>query len=369
MAYNRRNNEHAFQKIGKDIKTGRIPGLVLLCGKEEYLVDFYAQMLIGKYVNKACEALDLVTLDRDSVTIGKIIENMETMPLMSERKVVYLPDFIDSRARMPKAFADSSKAIEEFEEYISAFGEGMLLLITVSRQDDERNENEIRRSKFFKALEKARKAGMAEIYDFGPLNPEQLRSFIEKRFRASGKQFRPGIVSMITREAGYGNKNIDYGLFNLDNDLKKIIAHCGDSPEITPADVSGVLTVNPENNVFAMIDAIGRNRKDEAFRLLHNLLRDGSSEFQLLGMITRQLELMLTTCEMKDEGRSLAEIQKILKKDKIHEFRTQKALEAGSRFSRSSLKAVLAAAYEVEPNIKTGLMPGQLALEYFIAGI
>ena len=72
-------------------------------------------------------------------------------------------------------------------------------------------------------------------------------------------------------ESGYGNKAIEYSLYNLENDLKKIIAHSGNSSEITAADVSDIIAANPENNVFAMLDAIGRNRKDEAFRLLHNL--------------------------------------------------------------------------------------------------
>mgnify|MGYP000720801300 CR=1 FL=1 len=36
-----REKEHAFITIGKDIKAGKIPSLVLLCGKEEYLIRSY----------------------------------------------------------------------------------------------------------------------------------------------------------------------------------------------------------------------------------------------------------------------------------------------------------------------------------------
>lgn len=365
-----RNEEHAFVKIGKDIKTGRIPGLVVLLGVEEYLVNFYAENLIGRYVNSASEALDLVTLDHDSVTVNGIIDNLETIPLMSERKVVYLPDFIDSKGKLPKAFQDS-RSVEQLISYIEGnpaladSDTGMLLLVTIARQTDDRAEQAVRKTNLFKAMN-----GAGKVYDFNSLNSGQLQGFIEKRFSAAGKKYKPGIISLILRESGYGNKNIDYGLFNLENDLRKIIAHSGSAPEIMPHDVTGVLTVNPENNIFAMIDAISRNRKDEAFRLLHNLLNDGSSEFQLLAMITKQLELMLTTCELRESGLNLQAIQKELKKsDRVHEFRTQKALETGSRFGRSNLKRILGAAYEVEPNVKTGLMPGPLALEYFIAGI
>lgn len=371
MTY-KKNEEHAFLKISRDMKAGKIPSLVLLYGSEEYLVDFYADALIQRYVNKTCEALDLVVLERETVTANSIAENMETLPLMSEKKVVYLPGFIDRNGKMPKAFTDRQDELKRMLEYMESVqgAEGVLLLITAEAQDDERGEKALRSSTLFKRVTEAEKKAKAAIYNFGPLDNSQLRAFIEKRFHAAGKDFRTGIPALIAKEVGYGSKSIDYGLYDLENDLRKIVAHCGEGKEITPADVSSVITINPENNVFAMLDAIGRNRKDEAFRLLHNLLQDGSSEFQLLTMITGQLELMLTTCEMKDKGISLPEIQKILNRSEhIHEFRTRKAFEAGSMFGQGKLRAVLSSAYDVEINIKTGLMSGPLALEYFIAGI
>ena len=118
MAY-QKPQEHAFVKIGKDMKAGAIPGLVLLCGAEEYLVDFYSQALINKYVNPATKSLDLLTLDRDKATFDAVMEGLETVSLMSERKVVYLPDFIDARGKFPKEFenAKGSKSIEAFADY------------------------------------------------------------------------------------------------------------------------------------------------------------------------------------------------------------------------------------------------------------
>lgn len=367
----REKGEHAFIRIEKDIREGRIPPAVLLCGTEEYLVHHYGKDLAVRFTGEAGRALDLVRLERERVTFNDIVENMETMPLISERKVVCLPDFFDSKGKMPKAFEGKDDAAK-LADYIAEMNDrnagknlsGMLLLMTAARQTDSRDETAVRRSAVYKAF------GAEGVYDFYMLDDARLRGFIEKRFKAGGKQYRPGIVSLIVREGGYGNKNIDYGLFNLENDLKKIIAHSGGNPEILPDDVMSALTVNPENNIFAMIDAISRNRKDEAFRLLHNLLVDGSSEFQLLAMITKQLELMLETCELKESGLSLPAIQKELKKtEKVHEFRIRKALETGSRFGRRELRRILTSAYEVELNIKTGLMPAQLALEYFIAGI
>ncbi|MGI6765789.1 MAG: DNA polymerase III subunit delta [Lentihominibacter sp.] len=361
--------KHAFIRIESDIKAGNIPGVVLFAGREEYLVDFYSQVLIRKFISEASASLDLVKPDRDNVTAQAIIEALETVSLMSERKVVWLQDFFDDKGRMPEAFDKKESEVRTLVEYIeqnlNKGREGILLLITYARQNDDRDHANIMRSALSKSI-----GQVGAVYDFNSLNSGQVRSFIEKRFRSAGKTFAPGIPGIIARETGYGSKGIDYDLYNLENDLKKIIAHCGEGTEIMSEDVIQVITVSPENNVFAMIDAVGRNRKDEAFRLLHNLLVNGTSEFQLLGIITGQLEIMLEAREMKESGLSLKEIQAALKRsDKVHEFRTRKALEAGNRFSCRDLGRILSSAYDVEENIKTGIMPGPLALEYFIAQI
>ncbi len=100
MAMDYREKEHAFITIEKDLKGGKVPRVVLLCGSEEYLIEWYAQTLIRRYVSDACRALDLVRLEGDSLTLERIREGLETVSLMSERKVVFLPDFFRRQERL-----------------------------------------------------------------------------------------------------------------------------------------------------------------------------------------------------------------------------------------------------------------------------
>ena len=65
-----KEKEHAFVTIGRDIKEGSIPRLVLLCGKEEYLVRWYADVIIKKYVSESCMPIDLVTLEGEYLEMG-----------------------------------------------------------------------------------------------------------------------------------------------------------------------------------------------------------------------------------------------------------------------------------------------------------
>lgn len=375
MAYNR-DEKHAYEQLTADMKAGDIPAAVIFSGTEDYLVDFYAGRLIDRYVRQECRALDLVTLIRDELTADEIINSLETVPFLSERKVVYLPEFFDEKGRMPKDIEKKQNARKELAEMIDSLDpQTTLLLITAAHPADYKAERSIKDSEIYKKVSKQGRKGVGRVYDFGPLNRRQLTGFIEKRFRTAGKQFRPGITSMIIRETDYESKDNDYGLYELGNDLQKIIAYCGGAPEISPDAVAAVLGTSPEKNVFRMIDAMATGRKEEAFRLLHYLIQNGEQELSLLGRIAEQFEIMLTACEMKDEGKSLTEIQKTLgggylgKGKRIAEFRTKKALENGSRLGSARLRKALANCYKVEKNIKSGLMPGRLALEYFIGNI
>ncbi len=348
-----KEKEHAFVTIEKDLKEGNIPRVVLLCGSEDYLIKWYEEALIKKYVAESAKAMDLTVLEDTAATVERIRESLETVSILSERKVVLLPDFPPAEGKSLKGFSEGDA--RELAEFFSAVPEESLLIITAGEEEEGRKKKNTIKA----AVEK-----YGRVYDFTQLKEAHLRGFIEKRLKASGLKYRPSVTEVIMTESGYGNKGMGYSLYNLENDLKKIIA-CS-SGEIKAEDARSLLSENPENNVFAMLDAIGRNRKDEALRLLHNLLDSNEPVFNLLRLIVSQTELILSLKEMKEEGKSVNEMQKLTG---VHPFRVKKSLPMASRYSRDHLRRVLAEAYKVDENIKTGIFDGNLALEYFIASI
>ena len=69
---------------------------------------------------------------------------------------------------------------------------------------------------------------------------------------------------------------------------------------------------------------------------------------------------------MREEGLKPPQMQKILG---VHEFRIKKAMSVTEKYSREGLKRILSKAYEIDGNIKNGLLEQTLALELFIAEI
>lgn len=369
--------EHAFIRIERDLKAGTIPGLVLLCGEEDYLTEHYTKVLIDQFTEKATRQLDLVTLTGVDITAEAVESNAETISLLSQRRVICLPGFVNQRGRFPKAFEGGGagrggkKDAPEYTaltEYFSRIPEGVLILLTAEKPvttGDYTKQSDGRR---LKKLQTAVKKAGGAVYEFTALDSGQLRGFVSKRFMNAGKSCSMNVLRRITQDTGYGSKYVDYDLFTLENDLKKIIAHAGDREYITEEDLQGTLTISPENNVFRMLDAISHGRRDQALIHLNTLLTDGDSEFGILANIVKQLEMMVSAREMQDEGMSRGQITGWLKKEEhTAEFRAKNVAESAARLQTEKLRHMLLSAYRVEEHIKTGLMDPRLALEFFVA--
>jgi len=351
MAYkNNASEEHAFKRIGKEFKKHNLKNRLLFYGREAFLIEWAVDTLLEEYVNEACRDMDFSKLDGNLVSLDQIKNHCETLPFLSEKRVVLISDFKLLEGAKVKGFDETEE--KALLEYIKSLPESCMLVMTADSID--------KRKKIIKTISEC-----GSIYEFNELDEKSLKAFVEKRFREAGKTVRPTVIAEMISSSGYYDKETDYNLLNFINDIKKVIAH-NESSEIRMEDVTDTISGNLDTNVFAMVDALGRDRKDEAFQLLHNLLLSGEKEYKLLALICSQFETILSVKEMKEEGRSFQDMKEILG---IHEFRIKRAAQFSEKFSLTHLRRILQNAYEIDKNIKTGLLESSLALEMFIAEI
>lgn len=324
--------------------------LLYFYGKETYLIEWAIKLIASHFVNPVCRALDLTVLSGDEISFSDVMSCCETLPVMSPYKVVIVPDFKPLSGGKRKGFGEQEE--KDLTEYLKTVPDSCLLIFTGEAPD--------KRKKLYKAIDSC-----GQTYDFCQLDERLLKGFIEKRIHAAGKTVQPSVISMFITESGYYDKDTEYTLYHLINDIEKAAAH-SQGDEIQREDVTSAVSGNVDTNVFAMIDALSQGRRDEAFRLLHNLMLFGEKEYRLLALISAQFESILAAREMKEEGKSFEQIRSQLN---LHEFRVKKAVQFAERYSRSHLKVILSKTYQVDEQIKTGLLPAALALELLLAQI
>ncbi|MBR6014951.1 MAG: DNA polymerase III subunit delta [Firmicutes bacterium] len=366
-----------FSSLAKDIKNEKIPNVILLCGKEQYLVQWCVNEIVKHFVNDATAAIDFTRIDDTRFTLSEIVNACDTVSLLSSKRVVLAENFYyaeGTKKRKKKGEGsdkesdaattendlgtslDSDSEMDALCEYIKTVPDTTILVFTCGIPD--------MRTKIVKTIGEC-----GRISAMKSLEGAELRRFIMRRLEKAGKGAKSEIIDQIIHLSGYEDKDSEYTLYNLDNDISKIIAHSR-SENIRPEDVDAAIAGNSENDIFKLLDAITTGRKDEAYRLMFNNLSAAGSEggiFGLLALIVKNVENILFVKEMKADGMNLAACQAAMKP--LHPYVVQKAWGFSDRFSMQQLKGMCRAVYEIDANVKKGLIGDTLALEMFIANV
>jgi DNA polymerase-3 subunit delta len=347
MAGDNRAQTHAYKRIAADISGGNIASPLLLFGKEQFLVRWAVGLITDKYVEPSLRILDLAGLDGAAVDADAVVRHCETLPFGASKRIVVLAD-------LPCLTGDAAKSSARFDEdaflaYLGRLPDTCMLILTSEGVD--------KRKKLYKTISKS-----GGVYEFTSLDPPLLRAFVEKRLRDAGKRASASVIREFTDMTGYLGRDSEYTLYHLENDLKKLTAHC-EGDEVRLSDVNAVMEAGPDLNAFALADAVSRGRRSEAFGLLAGMLSSGESVYRLLALLLSQFELLLSVREMMDEGFAKGRMQSELG---VHEYRLRMAIEVAARFDTATLRRIVTLACETDAHIKTGLLRDALALEMFV---
>jgi DNA polymerase-3 subunit delta len=348
--------EHAYKTFQKMLKAGIFPSVLLFFGKESYLVDWAIKETKHALVNSASLALDLNRFSEDGLVVPDIINACETLPILSSRKVVTVED-CDLLFGNQVSLVGSEEQ-KELSDYIKTLPSTTLLLFTATKID--------KRKSLYKSIIKS---GIA--YEFKPIEGKVLTDFIKKRIRASGKMATDKAINTFVELTGYTDKDSDYTLYNMVNDLKKAVA-LSEHTELTIVDFQESTIGNVDTDVFSLLDAAFSGDKGKALTLFKNIIAAEKQSYsigavlRLVGLMCSQLEIILIAKERISEGEDFRSLPDSMG---IKSFRLQKALAAAGDRTIEQIAYSLAAAFRMEQDIKKGNMPADLILELFIASL
>ena len=360
MAYtkNQVNTEHPSKTIVKMVQaaeqSGIWPKVMLLCGKETFLADWAKGYIRDKVVSPAASVLDCSVFSESGLDPYEIIAACETVPMMSERKLVIVENCDIFTAQSPKDM--NAEGAAELAAYIPQLPDTTLLLFTSGKPNKTKA--------IYKAVEKH-----GIIYDFTPLDDATLSGWMAKRLRAAGKAASPRDLITFAKSCGYGDSERSYTLHNLENDLKKAIAGT-DKAVLSLDDLMESAAGQAETNAFRLLDSAFSGRKNEAFSILNATIdmqqpsKEQGTILSFLGLLCSQLEIMTEARERLDEGQSMFQVQTEMG---TNEYRLRKALSACGRKTTAQLKESLFKAYQTEKDITGGAMEIRLSLELCIA--
>ena len=322
--------------IFDEIKAGTFKRVYLFYGPEAFIKRSAIDKLKERALAPGLEELNLTVLSAPSAQ--QVIESCETMPMMSDYRVVIVRDC---------GLISSGKAKDEAQDsqllcdYLDRVPETTCLLFDADAAFDKNK-------KLSKAL-----LALPGAVSFAALNDARLGQWMNQTLRPAGKRMARDACDML---AFYSGRD----LTALVGELEKLAAYVQERQDITAQDVEAIATRTAECTVFTMVDALCEGRAQEAFRLLGVLLQDGEEYGRVLAMITRQYRNLMYYCEMRDRHMQRSQMSRLLG---VPEFALGRLARQVGRRSFEQLRDCLSLCVQADYDIKRGALRDEAAVK------
>lgn len=331
-----------IDRLGKD----NIDNKYLFYGKEEYLMDKAVEKIKEKYITNSIGAMNFDKINGKEIELKDLVNICETLPFMSEKRIVV----IDNIGSFISNLGNKQDKLYDYLDTLADF----LILIFLDR-DEEIKKN----MKIYKYFNKTK-----NVVDFSKLEGRYLDKFIEDLVKKNNKKISQGNIAYFTQKSSYNSRNIDISLFELENELLKVINFS--KGEITRDDIDEVLVDNQDINIFDLLTQIVNLNTDKALDLLDEMYMKNEPIQRIHYMITRQTRMMLSYKVYEKKGYSPSMIQS---KMKVGNFEFRKFKNESMRFTIQKLSYIMKELLEMDKKLKTSLIDDKLAMEMFIVKI
>lgn len=326
-----------YEELRSAIKEKKIAPLYIFQGAEEFLIEFCIGELKKSLVEDWSEMMNYQSYTQIP-PVNEAGDFMETLPVMSERKLVVF--------RKCGLFEGNIKNKAAWENLFSSVAPYNCVVIWEPLPQKGKKANTVR-----KAAEK----GGAVVVDF-PLRTEStLRSWVAKIALANGK-------TIDQKNATYLINSLERNMRTIKTELEKIIAFSKET-QITRDDIDKVIIKPAAENVYALIDAIFDGRREICYNLLYTLRSLKQEPISILTLLSNQLITIYKAKLYLLSGESHSQTVSHLGGGYPAEKCTQKA----EKIKLENIQTLISLCQECDRKTKTGLLGGWAALETIIA--
>ena len=325
-----------YPELISSLKQGKILPLYFFYGEEEFLIQEALDLIINKVVDPGARDFNFNALYCRDTPASELVNLCQTLPFMSEKRLVLARDF------------DALKAadLEELAPYLNDPSPSTCLVMISNHGKYDK-----------KSVTSAVEAHGA-ITRFYPLLDREIVAWIEGWARARG-------LSLQRDAAQYLWQTIGNDLQKIGNELEKVEISIKEKKSITFEDVKTVVGDFREYSSFDLAAALGSKNREKAFLILSRLIQEGEQPVGLLGSIAWNFRRLLQAKAMEAAGTGPDEIMKKLRPPVIFHQTAQFKAQMRS-FSLDELRGAFDVMLSTDKTLKASGLSGRLVLERMI---
>ncbi len=319
--------------IDEDVKAGAFKRVYLLFGEESYLKRQKKKMLLDA-LRRPDDNMNFTVFEGKGIDVSQIIDLAETMPFLSDYRVILVENSLFFKSSAPDALID----------YLDAIPESACLIFVEDEVD--------KRGRLYKAVSKA---GAAVEYKH-PDN-ETLTKWVLSKVAKEQKKISEATLHAFLLRCGED-------LELVSNELDKLFCYTLEKDCITTEDLDAVCSGQTTDDIFDMVNAFSVGDAKKAFSLYYGLLQKKESPYHILFLIIRQFNQLLQIKDLREQG---FDTRSIGERMGTQEWLVRKNLGQANSFTLEQLKSAVRDGVAAEEAFKTGRMDEHSAVELFLS--
>lgn len=312
----------------------------LFYGEDTFIIKSKINNLINKY---HIDDFNVVNYDAEEVNVSEALNDAETIPFMSELKMVIIRNaYFLSSEKPPKEINHNLDQLKRYLE--NPVQETILILAAPYAKLDER-----------KAITKVVKEH-AEIVVCAPLQAIDSENWIKRQL---GKQNiaidRDALTELLSR--------IENNTEVLVSEMQKLLNYTEGMSHITLKTIEKVITKNTEDNVYEITNLILDNKPGKALQIYNDLIMHNEDPLRILGILVNKYREMLHVKTLLAQGKDKADIAKYYN---ASSGRAYYMIKNATSVKLEAVEKHLIKLEEIDYQIKSGQIDKNIGLELFI---
>ena len=297
--------------------------------------------------------MNTTLLDADTLNLDALRADCLTMPFLAERRLVIVDK---ARPILTKLnAAERTKLLDILENLPDS---AALVLVVEDAQTYRRGERFWENARAYTWLLEwlGGHAEIGQVIDCALPEDAEMPAWIARQAREAGGEFRTDAAHLL---ASYVGNNT----LRAKQEVDKLLTYVNSERAVTTQDVVLLTSQEQEGNIFNLVDALGERNGPKAMAQFR-ILSEKSEIIELSGMIYRQFRLLIQAREILDEGGSSRQVEKELR---VLPFVADKLTSQARRFSMAQLLDVFGRLLQIDEDMKSSGIPGDVAFELLIA--
>ncbi len=294
-------------------------------GENSWLAKQKIEAIIKKFKAQVDPAgQNIEYLDGETLSLDNFFRSVSVIGFLAAKKLIIIKNIFDN-----KKLSDLQGPLIDFIKKQKDTPEENYIIFWQSGRPDSR-------TKLYKALSKLK---FSE--EFKNLNNTQLIAWIKKQASKLGRDISNEATSLLINYIGND-------LWQLDHEISKLAHFSKD--KIEEDDVKNLVQAKTDENIFTLIDALGKKDKALALKLLEEKLHHGINHQYILTMIVRQFRMIIKAKSLADNINGPGHLSQLLK---IHPLVAEKTLSQSKMYKIEELKKIYNELLHLDEKFKT----------------